>query len=156
MILVKLFKPTKGRIAIFIILFAVIALLDQTFLFFPQSPLTYNVFNGGTIPFIVYLIVIPYIVSCIVPAFFIREFRHAKLHEYFEKHVPKASGDVTEVLDNYEELQDRYARSMREAFQKTEEKAEMERTKTEEHQPKPKKARKIRRKAARARTGRRR
>lgn len=152
MVLVKLFKPTRGRIAIFIILFAAIALLDQVFLFFPQSPLTYNFFNGGTIPFLVYLIVIPYIVSCLIPAFFIREFRHAKLHEYFEKRSPKASGDMTDVLDNYEELQDRYAKSMREAFQKM----EAEKAKTEE-KPEPKKAKKARkRKRAGARKGRRR
>ncbi|UCD06898.1 MAG: hypothetical protein JSW41_03620 [Candidatus Aenigmatarchaeota archaeon] len=123
MVWVKLFKPTWGRIAIFIILFAAIALLDQTFLFFPESPLTYNVIDSAAIPFIVYLIVIPYIVSCVVPAFFIREFRHAKIHEFVEKHKKKPTVEgVIDTIEDYEQIQERYAKSLKKPFQKPEEK----------------------------------
>jgi hypothetical protein len=114
MVWVKLFKPTRGRIAIFIILFALIALLDQTFLFFPESPLTYNLFGSGALPFILYLLVIPYIVSCIIPAVYIKEFRHARIHEFTGRHEhKKPSGDATKSMDAYEDMQERYARSLR-------------------------------------------
>ena len=131
MVWVKLFKPTWGRIAIFIILFAAISLLDQAFLFFPESPLTYNVFGYGALPFIVYLLIIPYIVSCVVPAFFIREFRHAKIHEFVERHKKKPTIEgVIDTMEDYEQLQERYASSLKKPFQEPEEK------------PKPKKAKK--------------
>jgi hypothetical protein len=133
MVWVKLFKPTWGRIAIFIILFAAISLLDQVFLFFPESPLTYNVFGAGALPFIAYLLIIPYIVSCVVPAFFIREFRHAKIHEFVGKHRKKPTIEgMIDTMEDYEQLQERYARSLKKPFQKPEEK------------PKPKKAKKSR------------
>ena len=127
MVWVKLFKPTWGRIAIFIILFAAISLLDQAFLFFPESPLTYNVFGAGALPFIVYLLIIPYIVSCVVPAFFIREFRHAKIHEFVERHKKKSTTEgVIDTMEDYEQLQERYARSLKKPFQEPEEKSKPE------------------------------
>jgi hypothetical protein len=115
MVWVRLFKPTTGRIAIFIILFAAIALLDQYFLFFPQSPITYNLFGSASVHFVVLLLLIPYIVSCIIPAIYIREFRHAKLREFAApEERKKMSGDETiGAMESYEDVQERYARSLR-------------------------------------------
>lgn len=117
MVLTKLFKPTWGRLAIFIILLAVIALLDQQFLFFTVSPITYNLFGPAAAHFIVFLLIIPYIISCVVPAFFIREWRHAKLHEFVEHHkkktrVERIEGTV-DAIEDYEDIQEKYAGSMR-------------------------------------------
>lgn len=121
MVWVKLFKPTVGRIAIFIILFAAIALLDQAFLFFPVSPITYNMFGPAALHFLVFLLIIPYIISCILPAFYIREFRHAKLHEFVEEHkkkeYPKIEG-VIENMEDYEKMQENYAGSIKKSTKK--------------------------------------
>lgn len=121
MVWIKLFKPTLGRIAIFIVLFSVIALLDQVFLFFPESPLTYNIFDSAGVPFLIYLIVIPYIASCIIPAFFVREFRHAKIHEFVEhqRKKPVVEG-VTETMEDYEKIQESYAKSLKKPLLKAE------------------------------------
>lgn len=114
MVLAKLFKPTVGRIAIFIILFAAIALLDQAFLFFPVSPMTYNLFGSAALYFVVFLLIIPYIISCIIPALYIREFRHAKLHEFVEARRKKpeyqklSPGGVVDTLEDYEEVQEKH------------------------------------------------
>ena len=122
MVWVKLFKPTWGRIAIFIVIFALIALLDQFFLFFPESPLTYNVFGSGAAQFILYLVLIPYVASCIIPAFYMREMRHAKIHEFFEhhKHPEKrsTSDDAVGAMDDYDKIQESYAKSLKKPFQK--------------------------------------
>lgn len=117
MVWVKLFKPTWGRLAVFLILFAIIALLDQHFLFFTVSPMTYNVFGPAAAHFIMFLLIIPYIISCIVPAFFIREWRHAKVHEFVESHkkkpkIERIEGTV-DVIEDYEEIQERYAKSLK-------------------------------------------
>jgi len=74
-------------------------------------------------------LIIPYIISCVVPAFFIREWRHAKVHEFIEKHKKKPSTDVMENIEDYEEIQERYARSLRKSLQKPKRKKEKTRTK---------------------------
>ena len=133
MVWVKLFKPTVGRIAIFIILFATIALLDQNLLFFHVSPITYNMFGSAGLHFIVFLLIIPYIISCILPAFYIREFRHAKLHEFVEerkkKEYPKIEG-VIENMEDYEKVQENYAGSMKKPVKKLASKAKVTKPKT--------------------------
>lgn len=117
MVWVKLFKPTWGRLAVFLILFAIIALLDQYFLFFTVSPMTYNVFGPAAAHFIVFLLIIPYIISCIVPAFFIREWRHAKVHEFVESHKKKPKIEriegAVDVIESYEEIQEKYVKSLK-------------------------------------------
>ena len=121
---VKLFKPTWGRIAIFIILFAAFALLDQQFLFFPESPLTYNLFGSGAVNFVIFILIVPYILSCIIPAVYIKEFRHAKLHEFTGSRErdgtpgKKPVGEVMEDIEDYEEVQESYARSLRKPLEK--------------------------------------
>lgn len=123
MVWVKLFKPTWGRIAVFIVLFAIIALLDQTFLFFPESPLTYNVFSTGTAQFLIYLLIIPYLASCVIPAFFIREFRHAKIHEFVKRQNKKPTIEGTvDAVEDYDKVQDDYASSLKKPLQKAKEK----------------------------------
>jgi hypothetical protein len=123
MVLAKLFKPTVGRIAIFIILFAAIALLDQAFLFFHVSPMTYNMFGPAGLYFVVFLLIIPYIISCIIPALYIREFRHAKLHEFVETRMKKpqyqklSPGGVVDTLEDYEEIQEKHATSGKKSLQ---------------------------------------
>ncbi len=145
MVWVKLFKPTVGRIAIFIILFAAIALLDQAFLFFPVSPITYNMFGSAALHFLVFLLIIPYIISCVGPAFYIREFRHAKLHEFVEEHkkkeYPKIEG-VIESMEDYEKVQENYAGSLKKSARKPAKKPETKTTK--KVRKKPKKARSTR------------
>jgi hypothetical protein len=122
MVWIKLFKPTWGRLAVFLILFAIIALLDQYFLFFTVSPMTYNVFGPAAAHFIMFLLIIPYIISCIVPAFFIREWRHAKVHEFVESHKKKPKIEriegAVDVIDDYEEIQERYAKSLKSRIKK--------------------------------------
>lgn len=156
MVWVKLFKPTWGRIAIFIILFAIIALLDQYFLFFPNSPLTYNVFGPGAVSFFIFLVLIPYAASCIIPAFFIREFRHAKIHEFLEHHQKKPIiGGVEDSLDDYENIQNKYAKSLKKPFEEI--KKEVHRSKSKPNKTKKKKTHsKTRKKKTKAKTRRRR
>jgi len=87
MSLKNLFKPTKGRIALFLLLFFVIGAIDTNLRLFQSSPLIYNFWSTGAPEFIIYMLLVPYILSCIIPEIvFYRsraETRMASLRDYF-------------------------------------------------------------------------
>ncbi len=91
----NLFKPTKGRIALFLLLFFVIGALDTNMRLFQNSPLIYNFWSTGAPEFIIYMLLVPYVLSCIVPEIvFYRsraDTRMANLRDYFNpgQSVPK-------------------------------------------------------------------
>lgn len=62
--------PTRGRILLFVILFVLIILYDTAFAPFPGSPLAENLSTqDGAASFVLYMLVLPYILSCLIPAF---------------------------------------------------------------------------------------
>ena len=83
----SLFKPTKGRIALFLLLFFVIGALDTNLFLFQNSPLLYNFWATGAPEFVIYMLLLPYLLSCILPEIiFFRgrvNTRMANLGEYF-------------------------------------------------------------------------
>jgi hypothetical protein len=83
-----LFKPTKGRIALFLLLFFVIGALDTNLYLFQNSPLIYNFWTTGAPEFVIYMLLVPYLLSCILPEIiFFRSranTRMANLGEYFK------------------------------------------------------------------------
>ncbi len=83
----NLFRPTKGRIALFLLLFFVIGALDTNMRLFQNSPLIYNFWSTGAPEFIIYMLLVPYALSCIIPEIvFYRsraDTRMASLRDYF-------------------------------------------------------------------------
>lgn len=62
--------PTRGRILLFITIFILIFLYDTAFAPFPGSPVVDNLgTQGGATSFVLYILVLPYILSCLIPAF---------------------------------------------------------------------------------------
>lgn len=62
--------PTRGRILLFIIIFILIFLYDTAFAPFPGSPVVDNLgTQEGATSFVLYILVLPYILSCLIPAF---------------------------------------------------------------------------------------
>jgi hypothetical protein len=63
--------PTRGRILLFMIIFILVFVYDTAFAPFPGSPVVENLTQQqGMISFVVYILVLPYILSCFIPAFF--------------------------------------------------------------------------------------
>jgi hypothetical protein len=83
----NLFRPTRGRIALFLLLFFVIGALDTNLHLFQNSPLIYNFWSTGAPEFIIYMLLVPYVLSCIIPEIvFYRsraDTRMASLRDYF-------------------------------------------------------------------------
>lgn len=82
------FAPTRGRIILFIIIFLLIFVYDTAFVPFPGSPVADNLATqDGAMSFVIYILVIPYILSSLIPAFFgLRKkkfIRLASLREFF-------------------------------------------------------------------------
>ena len=62
--------PTRGRILLFIIIFILIFLYDTAFAPFPGSPVVDNLgTQEGATSFVLYILVLPYVLSCLIPAF---------------------------------------------------------------------------------------
>jgi hypothetical protein len=62
--------PTRGRILLFVILFVLIFLYDTAFAPFPGSPVVDNLgTQEGMLSFLLYILILPYILSCLLPAF---------------------------------------------------------------------------------------
>jgi hypothetical protein len=62
--------PTRGRIVLFVILFVLIFLYDTLFAPFPGSPVVDNLgTQEGATSFLLYILILPYILSCLLPAF---------------------------------------------------------------------------------------
>jgi hypothetical protein len=62
--------PTRGRIVLFIIIFVMVMLYDTIFAPFPGSPVAENIgTQEGAMSFVLYILVLPYILSCLLPAF---------------------------------------------------------------------------------------
>jgi len=63
--------PTRGRILLFLIIFIMIFLYDTAFAPFPGSPVAENLSTqDGASSFVLYILLLPYILSCLIPAFF--------------------------------------------------------------------------------------
>jgi hypothetical protein len=80
--------PTRGRILLFIIIFILVFLYDTLFAPFPGSPVVDNLNRQeGAISFVLYILILPYILSCLIPAFFglrkKRFFRLVSLSRFF-------------------------------------------------------------------------
>jgi hypothetical protein len=81
--------PTRGRIILFIIIFALVFLYDTAFAPFPGSPVVDNMDSQeGATSFVIYILVLPYILSCLIPAFFgmrkMKFLRLVSLREFFQ------------------------------------------------------------------------
>ncbi len=65
------FAPTRGRILLFVIIFILVFVYDTAFAPFPGSPVAENLgTQDGAASFVIYILVLPYILSCLIPAFF--------------------------------------------------------------------------------------
>jgi hypothetical protein len=65
------FAPTRGRILLFLIIFLLVFVYDTAFAPFPGSPIVDNLATqDGAMSFVIYILVIPYILSSLIPAFF--------------------------------------------------------------------------------------
>ena len=63
--------PTRGRILLFIIIFMMVFVYDTAFAPFPGSPVVDNLATqDGAMSFVLYILLLPYILSCLLPAFF--------------------------------------------------------------------------------------
>jgi hypothetical protein len=96
--------PTRGRIFLFVIIFIGVFLYDTAFAPFPGSPVVENITTqDGATSFLLYILVLPYILSCLIPAFFglrkRRFFRLSSLNEFMhprqEHHSVKATRQQT-------------------------------------------------------------
>jgi hypothetical protein len=62
--------PTRGRILLFMIIFVSVFLYDTAFAPFPGSPVVENLSTqDGASSFVLYILLLPYILSCLLPAF---------------------------------------------------------------------------------------
>jgi hypothetical protein len=62
--------PTRGRILLFVILFVLIFIYDTMFAPFPGSPVVDNLATQeGASSFVLYILIMPYILSALLPAF---------------------------------------------------------------------------------------
>ncbi len=62
--------PTRGRILLFMIIFVSVFLYDTAFAPFPGSPVVENLDSQeGASSFVLYILLLPYILSCLLPAF---------------------------------------------------------------------------------------
>jgi hypothetical protein len=80
--------PTRGRILLFIIIFVLVFVYDTAFAPFPGSPVVENLSSQeGAVSFVLYILILPYMLSCLIPAFFglrkRRFLRLASLREFF-------------------------------------------------------------------------
>lgn len=80
--------PTRGRILLFTIIFLLVFVYDTAFAPFPGSPVVGNLGSQeGALSFVVYILVLPYILSCLIPALLgmrkRRFMRLARLREFF-------------------------------------------------------------------------
>jgi hypothetical protein len=85
------FKPSASRIFIFIVVFIFVSVYDLTLKPFPDSPVITNI-GGASQSFLINFLVIPYILSCILPSLAeLRKkkiFRHAKIWEFIMHEKP--------------------------------------------------------------------
>jgi hypothetical protein len=85
------FKPSKSRIFIFILVFIFVSIYDFTLKPWPDSPIITNI-GGASQSFVINYLVIPYILSCILPSLAeLRKkkiFRHAKIWEFLMHEKP--------------------------------------------------------------------
>ena len=84
--------PTRGRILLFVIIFVLVIVYDTAFVPFPGSPVVNNLgTQEGATSFVLYILVLPYILSCLLPAFAglrkKRFFRLATLREFMRPRV---------------------------------------------------------------------
>ena len=83
--------PTRGRILLFVIIFMMVFLYDTAFAPFPGSPVVENLATQeGASSFVLYILVLPYILSCLIPAFFgLRKRRFLRLSSLREFMHPR-------------------------------------------------------------------
>jgi hypothetical protein len=92
--------PTRGRILIFLVIFLLVFVYDTMFAPFPGSPVADNMgTQEGATSFLLYILLLPYILSCLLPAFlglrkrkFLRlanltEFMHPRPDMHKQKHT---------------------------------------------------------------------
>ena len=80
--------PTRGRIVLFLIIFVLVIVYDTLFAPFPGSPVMANLdTQEGATSLVLYVLILPYILSCLIPAFFgLRKrkfFRLVSLRRFF-------------------------------------------------------------------------
>lgn len=114
-----LFRPTKGRIALFLLLFFVIGAFDTNLYLFQNSPLLYTFWTTGAPEFIIYLLLVPYVLSCILPEIIFfrsrKNTRMANLRDYFEPAqitAPTEQAHTLDVMSAYEESHEDGAREV--------------------------------------------
>ncbi len=85
------FRPTRARIFLFVVVLVLVSLYDFAFLPFEEKPVITNI-SLYPRTFVIYFLVLPYILSCLIPSLLeLRKrkiFRHAKLWEYFRHEKP--------------------------------------------------------------------
>ncbi len=92
MMVVKDFlAPTRGRIVLFLIMFILILVYDTALTPFPDSPIIESITTqAGAMTFVLYILFIPYILSCIIPAFMgMRHKRYIRLTNLTEFMQPR-------------------------------------------------------------------
>ena len=83
--------PTRGRILLFLMIFVMVFLYDTAFAPFPGSPVVENLATQeGASSFVLYILVLPYVLSCLIPAFFgLRKRRFLRLSSLKEFMHPR-------------------------------------------------------------------
>lgn len=101
------FAPTRGRILVFVMIFLLVFIYDTMFAPFPGSPVVDNLdTQDGATSFLLYILVLPYVLSSLLPAFMglrkRRFFRISTLTEFMhprpEHHAQKPSKQQTFVF----------------------------------------------------------
>jgi hypothetical protein len=134
--------PTRGRILLFMVIFLLIFIYDTAFAPFPGSPLIENLgTQEGATSFVLYILVLPYILSCLIPALmglrkrkFIRlaslmEFMHHRpeLHEHkstrqqtfiFPEGTPVEENKMAQSRDTLDDLEASQVKEASPAVQK--------------------------------------
>lgn len=94
--------PTRGRILLFVIIFVLVLLYDTMFMPFPGSPVVDNLATqDGATSFLIYILILPYILSCILPALGglrkKRFWRLSRLNEFMHpRHSPHPQKPATQ------------------------------------------------------------
>lgn len=94
--------PTRGRILLFVIIFILVLLYDTMFMPFPGSPVVESLSTQeGATSFLLYILILPYILSCLLPAFGglrkKRFWRLSRLNEFMHpRHSPKPQKPATQ------------------------------------------------------------
>ena len=131
------FKPTKSRIFLFVMVFLLIAVYDTGFQPFPDSPVMADPLGKAAQSFVVYFLVLPYILSCLLPSLFElrkrRIFRTARLTEFLRPYSGRLEYEEP-VYGKEGEIQ--YSTQAKKPDKETSQKAAATQAKTKKSMPK--------------------